>query len=499
MFTRKFETLDLVVLDPTCLRRSLEFSRYNYSVDLSDSLSFEKLEPKVLSVSQFWREIYDALTPLSSEVHRVRCTVSSSKKSQAGHIFFDMVEAEEIGNTSRTVIAKIPAVIWRDQATAIQRELNQRSLSPFEDDLEVIVIGRLNLHAIYGMKFQVTAIDYDALRKDELIRLEEIRRILRSEGIWDANRLLKPPYLCTDIALVTSASGVVKRDFLNPLVESGVKFSLKLYPTSVSGPYAVDDLAQTLARAGGGGHDLVVLIRGGGSTGELSVFNEEKVVRAVAGCKTPIWCAIGHSTDSVLVNEVANRYFDVPQSVAKELVGAAQEFLSSITLLAERVIRVVEQCLEREVEFMGRVNMAATMALDSMQVRMRSSFVETMRRVSDAMLDIVRREQQELLKVARAVHNKSISHANLEEMEISRNQSALAYGSRKIFDSEQTVLVGLLSQAERSDPEEILRKGFAIVGDKDDQWIKTAAQARRTKIAKILFGDGVTLVREQEE
>ncbi len=468
-------------------------------MDLSESLPTDAVESNVLSVSQFWREINNALSPLIRDFHRVRCTVASSKRSQAGHIFFDMVEAEEMGGTSKTVTAKIPAVIWRDQASVIQRELAQRSLSSFKDDLEVVVMGKLNLHPLYGMRFQVLGIDYDVLRRDELIRLEEIRRILRSEGIWDANRLLKPPYLCREVALVTSAGGVVKKDFLNPLVESGVRFTLKLYPTSVSGPYAVDDLVQTLARAGSGGHDLVVLIRGGGSTGELSIFNEEKVVRAVATCQTPIWCAIGHSTDSVLVNEVANRYFDVPQSVAKALVETVLEFLASVSLLADRIIRVASSNLDREEEFMDRVKMVSTMALDSMQHRMRSSFNDIIRNVTDSLGSVVRQEQVELLRMARMIFGESVRQINLDEVDLSRRFSALAYGFRQTLDSEQGLLGVLTSRVEQSDPEEALMRGFAVIGDEDDRWIRTAKQARTTKLAKILFVDGSISVREREE
>ena len=468
-------------------------------MDLSASLPSGDIESNVLSVSEFWREIHEALSPLMADVHRVRCTVSSSKRSQAGHIFFDMVEAEEMGHTSKSVTAKIAAVIWRDQATVIQSELAQRSLSSFKDDLEVVVVGKLNLHPLYGMRFQVLGLDYDVLRRDELIRLEEIRRILRSEGIWDANRSLKSPYLCREVALVTSASGVVKKDFLNPLVESGIRFTLKLYPTSVSGPYAVDDLVQALAQAGSGGHDLVVLIRGGGSAGELSVFNEERVVRAVATCETPIWCAIGHSTDSVLVNEVANRYFDVPQSVAKELVESVLEFLASVSLLAERIMRVASNALGREEEFLGRVKMASTMALDSVRHRMRLSFTDVTRGVADALSGVVRREQEELLRTARAILGESARQVNFEEMDLSRRYSTLAYSFRQTLDSEQGLLKVLTSQVEQSDPEEALRRGFAVVGDDQDRWIRTAMQTRTTKVAKILFADGVVSVRECEE
>ncbi|SHE38543.1 Exodeoxyribonuclease VII large subunit [Ferrithrix thermotolerans DSM 19514] len=515
---------------------------YNWAVDLNESFDlFEQRD--TITVSDLCRAVGEALSPVTGSIHRVRCTVSSAKRNQRGHIFFDMVDAMEVGGFSKSVTAKMPAVIWSAEASVISRQLAQRSLPSFADDLEVVVVGKLNFHVVYGMRFQVLDLDYDALRRDELIKLEEIRRALKKEGLWDRNRSLPAPYLPLKIALVTSASGVVKQDFINPLLESGLNFAVRLYPTSVAGPYAVGDLVQTLEMAGRGGHDLIVLIRGGGGAQELSIFNEEKVVRAVAESPLPIWCAIGHSTDSVLVNEVASRFFDVPQSVAKELTSLALEYLRSIMDSAQRVAFFASKVAERELELLKREKLRVAMAYDSFNKRLLSSLVDSLQNIRHEASTLLSQQFHALaiavgtvteslgrelathktdileslaefrfgllglLRDEEAGIGRSLAEFRFgllgllrdEELDVQRYPLGHGHQLLSLVESEGRYLSAALGNVVKRDPEEPLRAGFAMVSDAEGRWVVSAAQAVSTGVSQIRFIDGGVPVKVVEE
>lgn len=453
-------------------------------------------DEKVLDVSGLWRQIRFAVDELLEESFTVRATVASFSLSRRGHVYLDLVQPLETGGTSKDVVAKMPSVIWSSQFESIRRNLDRHGLPQLSNDLEAIFIGRMILSERYGtFQFRIDAVDYRAMRVDEMVKVDEIRATLMSEGVFEANRTLRVAPVPLTIALVTSDAGVVKSDFALPLVRSGFRFAVETFATAVGGAFAVGELVAALERASSSECDLVVLVRGGGSASELSVFNQEAVVRAVVRSSKPIWCAIGHSTDQVLVNEVANRAFDVPQSVATAIVHRVEQFISELDDLLDSLVESSSRRLERET----------------------GGLLATIAGVSVRVAGLLR--QQDRLIYGQLMRAGGASRASLQRgIEVYGSLSARAMSaSSRLLEGErtaltaaetelrQTVTARVFSEAravdvvatglEAFDVEKVLRRGFAIVGDGRGLWIKGVAGMHSGFDATLRFSDGTADVR----
>ncbi|MCL5052412.1 MAG: exodeoxyribonuclease VII large subunit, partial [Gammaproteobacteria bacterium] len=253
----------------------------------------------VFSVANLWEMIEGSLEPLMTSRFRLRGTIQDVAVRR--HLYCSLAD-----RTLATQVAKVNTVIFAADLARIRSELLSRGLGELESDVEVVAVGRLSTYRPAGrVSFVVEQLDYDEMRRLGRLDVERLRAALIEEGLFGANKDRPLAAVPLRIAVVTSEAGTVQHDFTRVLARSGYRFSWQLYSTRVTGTQAADELAAMVKRADADGHDLIVLLRGGGSESELALFNTEAVVRSVVNAKTPVWCAIGHAADDVLVNEVA--------------------------------------------------------------------------------------------------------------------------------------------------------------------------------------------------
>jgi len=138
-------------------------------------------------------------------------------------------------------------------------------------------------------------------------RFDELKRKLAAEGLFDPARKIKPPRLPRRIGVVTSPSGAALRDVLIALRRRFAATAVLIYPTSVQGAGAADEICRTLRLADRRKDcDVLILTRGGGSLEDLWAFNEEKVARTIAGLELPIIVGVGHEIDFTIADFVAD-------------------------------------------------------------------------------------------------------------------------------------------------------------------------------------------------
>src|SRR5258707_1275373 len=227
---------------------------------------------------------------------RVRGEISGYRGPQAsGHCYFAIKDEG----------AKIEGVIWR---TAFAR----MRLKP-EEGLEVFVTGRLTTYPGRS-KYQIVIETLEPAGLGALMALlEERKKKLAAEGLFDAARKQLLPFLPERIGVVTSPTGAVIRDILHRLADRFPSHVL-VWPVRVQGETAAAEIAQAVAGFNAipaeGGRvprpDLLIVARGGGSIEDLWSFNEEIVVRAVAASRIPVISGVGHETDTTLVDYAAD-------------------------------------------------------------------------------------------------------------------------------------------------------------------------------------------------
>lgn len=249
---------------------------------------------------------------------RIKGEVGRVSRPRSGHIYLDLKD-------DRAVIA---GVIWKGVAA--------RLASQPEEGLEVVATGRLTTFPGQS-KYQIVIEDIKPAGVGALMALLEKRKAqLQAEGLFDASRKKKIPYLPEIIGVVTSPSGAVIRDILHRLRD---RFPRKVlvWPVAVQGEKCASEVANAIrgfnAMTPGGAlprPDLLIVARGGGSLEDLWGFNEEIVARAAAESAIPLISAVGHETDTTLIDYVSDQRAPTPTAAAELAVPVRMELLAWI-------------------------------------------------------------------------------------------------------------------------------------------------------------------------
>src|SRR5438067_7031914 len=253
---------------------------------------------------------------------RVRGEISGFKRHGSGHCYLALKDADAV----------LDAVCWRH--TAIRLPLKP------EDGMEVVCTGRLTTYPGRS-KYQLVIDTIELAGIGALLRiLEERRQRLAAEGLFDPERKKKLPFLPEVIGIVTSPTGAVIRDILHRLADRFPRRVL-VWPVAVQGEGAAAQVAAAIAgfnRLLAGGPrdnsvprpDLLIVARGGGSLEDLMAFNEEIVVRAAAASVIPLISAVGHETDTTLIDHAADRRAPTPTAAAEMAVPVRLDLIAEL-------------------------------------------------------------------------------------------------------------------------------------------------------------------------
>lgn len=262
---------------------------------------------------------------------RVRGEISRVSRPASGHLYFDLKD-------DRSVIA---AVSWKGQAAKM-------SVRP-EEGMEVIATGRLTTFPGQS-KYQLIVEDIVPAGAGALMMMLEKRKTaLAAEGLFDPARKRDIPYLPDVIGVITSPSGAVIRDILHRLRDRFPSRVL-IWPVAVQGEKCASEVAAAIkgfnALTAGGAlprPDLLIVARGGGSIEDLWGFNEEIVVRAAAASDIPLISAVGHETDTTLIDFAADRRAPTPSAAAEMAVPVRADLIAAAADMGARLIRSVRR------------------------------------------------------------------------------------------------------------------------------------------------------------
>ena len=241
-----------------------------------DSLELPFQERRVLSVSGLNREARQIIEASLGTVW-VEGEISNLSRPSSGHLYWSLKDAQ----------AQIRCAMFRLSARALGFEL--------ANGRQVLVRGRVSLYEARG-EFQLIVDSVEEAGEGLLRRrFEELKRKLAAEGLFDAARKRPLPKLPRRIGVITSPTGAALRDVLIALRRRFPATAVLVYPTSVQGAAAADEICRTLKLADRRADcDVLILTRGGGSLEDLWAFNEENVARAVAAVELPIIVGVGH-------------------------------------------------------------------------------------------------------------------------------------------------------------------------------------------------------------
>lgn len=184
-----------------------------------------------------------------------------------------------------------------------------------------------------------------------LAQLEHRKRLLQAEGLFDAARKQRLPFLPGRIGLITGAGSAAERDVLANVQHRWPAARFEVAHVSVQGPRCPEEVMEAVTRLDRHPEvDVIIIARGGGSLEDLLGFSDEGVVRAVAACRTPVVSAIGHESDQPILDLVADLRASTPTGAAKQVVPDVTEEQERIVSARQQLRRAITQYVRREVE-----------------------------------------------------------------------------------------------------------------------------------------------------
>lgn len=277
----------------------------------------------------------------------ISAEISELKVNRSGHCYLNLVEK---GATDGAPRAEARAVIWKSAYLPMASMFEAATGATLRAGLRVLVRVVVTYHEIYGFSLQIIDIDPRyTLGEIERRRRETIAR-LQQDGVWDMNRELELPRPTLRIAIVSSDTAAGYQDFMNELGRSTYRFQTTLFRSLMQGDAAEESIIAALKDIAQREEDfdVVAIIRGGGSTSDLALFDSYLIASYVAQFPLPIFSGIGHDKDVSVVDMVAHTSLKTPTAVATKLVEMADYEMTLVENFASEIAHNVEDMLHGE-------------------------------------------------------------------------------------------------------------------------------------------------------
>lgn len=380
----------------------------------------------------------------------VRGEFSEVKRAASGHIYASLKDEN----------ALINVIIWRSTADKL-------AILP-EDGLEVIARGRLSTYPARS-NYQMLINSVEVAGQGALLKLiEERKQKLAQEGLFDPSRKKLLPKFPQHIAVVTSPTGAVIRDILHRLNER-FPVHVQLWPVLVQGEGAAAQITKALLDINDLNHkpDLVIVARGGGALEDLMPFNEESVVRAAARLTIPLISAVGHETDTTLIDWVSDLRAPTPTAAAELATPHAPTLLVNLDKMHTVIVRGLTRHLEQSAQKLDHLSFHLERLIHRIIER---GFEHIHRLVPKGPSHVIALYQQKMDNMAARAHR------------------AMAYFTKAHFDR----LTSLARILESISFETVLERGFVMIRDPSGKPVTSSDALAKGDHLRLQFSKGRT-------
>lgn len=426
---------------------------------------------------------------------RVRGEITELKRYPSGHVYLSLKDTD----------AKIEAVIWKSA-------LRNIGTLP-ENGVEMIATGRISTYADRS-KYQLVIERLDYAGEGALLaRIEALRKKLLAEGLFEEARKKPIPRFPTVIGVVTSEKGAVLQD-IRTCVARRFPRRILLWPVLVQGQGAAEQIAAAIrgmdAIAPGGAvprPDVLIVARGGGSLEDLMAFNEEIVVRAAAACSIPLISAVGHETDTTLIDFASDRRAPTPTAAAELAVPARTDLSAALAQTAARLAGVAAARLNTARLRLARAERGLPDA-PALLAQARLRLDERAERLGRAMQGWLAR-RRDALRALRVPHPRAAILARRAGL-IGLQQRLLTGWARRmerlaaapaltrlsaaplhaLLREKRGALVGLSARLEGASYQSVLARGFVLVRDGAGHAVTAAGGVKPGDALRLTFADG---------
>ncbi len=314
-------------------------------------------ERKEYTLSELNGKIRDVVNEVFPSSYWVRAEISDVRtNASSGHCFLEFVEKNPI---SGQLVAKARGAIWARTFRMLKPYFEMETGQVFTSGLKVLVNVSVEFHELYGYSLTVQDIDPAYTLGDMFRHRMEIIRQLKEDGVFTLNKELPVPVLPCRIAIITSPTAAGYEDFLNQLSgnEAGYAFYTHLFPALMQGEKTEESVVAALDAVyrHADCFDVVAIIRGGGSTSDLSCFDSYLLAANCAQFPLPIITGIGHERDDTILDMVAHTRMKTPTAVAEFLISRMDIVADELEELRQAVSELSTDILTKQKTFLQLV------------------------------------------------------------------------------------------------------------------------------------------------
>jgi exodeoxyribonuclease VII large subunit len=405
---------------------------------------------------------------------RVRGELGRVMIAKSGHLYVDLKDAD----------ASISTVMWRANVQML-------NFKP-EEGLEVVAEGRLSTYPGRS-QYQLIAERMAPAGVGALLaQLERLKAKLAGEGLFAPQRKKAIPYLPRTIGVVTSPTGAVIRDILHRLSERFPRRVI-IWPVLVQGPEAAGQVARAIkgfnALQGANRPDVLIVARGGGSIEDLWAFNEEIVVRAAAESGIPLISAVGHETDTTLIDFASDLRAPTPTGAAEKAVPVRAELIERVEVLEGRLKGGLVRGLEkRRTEL--RTAAARLPRLETLFQLPQQRYDRAAERLNAALAANTRSAQSKFDRVAARLRPQALAQDIVRRREkLMLCAARLQPAMQRSLDANRKHLGASSRMLESLSHKEVLKRGFVMVHRDDGTLVRAAKELNAGDVVELIFAD----------
>lgn len=384
--------------------------------------------------------VSDVIDTAFDHAYWVEAELSEAREVR-GHCYMELIQKDIF---SATPVARASAKCWKTTWTRLKPKFEHTTGQQLHAGMKVMLLVTANFHAAYGFSWIVQDIDPTYTLGDMARKRMEIIRQLKEEGVFDLQKELAMPMFTQRVAVISSENAAGYGDFCHQLHENdyGFVFQTQLFPAIMQGDQveptvisALNDIYNNVDD-----YDVVVIIRGGGATADLSGFDTLALAENVANFPLPIVTGIGHDRDESILDMVSHTRVKTPTAAAALLVDHLAGVWSHIESLLERITGHVQQRMEAEWARLDRVSERIPILFSLVKERQGAKLQRVMTDIANSIKEQLTREQHKVTMLTNTIRPLT----------------------EKRLTTEHNRLEQLTLRAKALDPERLLKRGYSI-------------------------------------
>lgn len=364
-----------------------------------------------------------------------------SDVNDRGHCYMELIQKSP---SSKTPIAKARAVCWKARWLYVRSRFESVTGQPLHAGLKVLLKVKATFHEAFGFSYNISDIDPAFTLGDMARRRQEILRKLQEEGVLELQKELSIPLFAQRIAVISSETAAGYGDFCNQLHsnEYGFAFFPRLFPAVMQGEQVEESVISALNKINDRfeDYDVVVIIRGGGATADMSGFDTFSLAENVANFPLPIITGIGHERDECVLDRVSNTRVKTPTAAAAFLIDHLARVYARITESQDALLNVASRRMEQE--------------------RMR------LRHLSERIPDLFRlfqmRQESRLDLLMRNLTSKIQGRLESQRWQLDARETAIKMLVGRLLESRRQQMRLLEEKLHLMDPQRMLKRGYSI-------------------------------------